>query len=71
MHAVGVGDIADDGSRVGIEDHNVRAARDINAPGFAVDREIIPTAVTAYFGRLSDVITGWPGAWGRARQHEQ
>ena len=59
MDAIGVGNVSDDSTRVGIDNHHVRAARDVNTPRFAIDSQIIPAAFAANLVSLGDVITGW------------
>ena len=45
MDAGRIGDVAFDGVGVGVHDHYVRAVRDVDAAGVAVDGEVVPAIV--------------------------
>ena len=61
MHAVRAGYVTHDRIGISINDHYVSTSRNIDAPGFAVDREIVPTAFATENGLLIYVIAGWAG----------
>jgi len=42
----GVGDVANDNVSVGIQNNNVRAARDVDAAGVAVHGQVVPASLT-------------------------
>src|SRR6266849_4459246 len=68
MDALGVGDVADDGVGVRIENHYVRAARDVDAASVTVHVDVIPAALATERDGLDDVIAGTSGSrCGRAR----
>ena len=56
MDAVGVGDVANDGVAVRIENHDVRAARDVDAAGVTVHVDVVPAALAADRDGFDDVI---------------
>src|SRR6267154_2831048 len=57
MDTLGVGDVADDGVGVRIENHRVSAARDVNTAGVAVYIDVVPTTLAADRDSLDNVIT--------------
>ena len=70
MNAVGIRNVSDYSTRVGIDNHHMRTPRDVNAPSFAIDSQIIPAALAANFVSFIDVITGRTGEHG-SRDREQ
>src|SRR6266481_9591905 len=69
MDALSVGDVADDGVGVRIENHRVSATRDVNTAGFAVYVEVVPTTLAADRDGFDDVIAARAGRRrGRARE---
>src|SRR5467141_877671 len=61
MDALGVGDVANNGVGVRIENDDVRAARDVDAAGVTINENVIPAAVAADRDGLDDVIAAGAG----------
>ena len=57
MNSISVGNVPEDNARVGIDYHDVRAARNVNAPPLTIDRQIIPATFAPQFDCLRDMIT--------------
>src|SRR5216684_3901871 len=64
VHALRVGNVAFDGVGVGVHDHGVRAVRDVDAAGVAVDVDIVPAFIAGDGNGLDDVIAGGAGPGG-------
>src|SRR5258708_35157410 len=61
VHALRVGNVAFDGVGVGVHDHGVRAVRDVDAAGGAVDVDIGPAVLAGDGNGRDDVIAGGAG----------
>ncbi len=69
VNPFGVRDVANDGVGVRIENHDVRAARDVNAAGVTIHVDVIPTALAADRDGFDDVIARTRRRrYGRARE---
>src|SRR6267142_1783507 len=58
VDALGVGNVADNGVGVRIENHSVSAPRDVNATSVTVHIDVIPTTIAAHGNSFDDVIAG-------------
>src|ERR1700740_2838024 len=58
VSALCVGDVADDGVAVCIENHRVSAAGDVDAASVAIHVDVVPTALATHGDGLADVIAG-------------
>ena len=69
MDALGVGDVANNGVGIRIENDDVRAARDVDAAGVTIHEDVVPAAVAADRDSLDDMIAAGAGRRsGRVRE---
>ena len=71
MHAVRAGNVADECRRIGVNDHYVCAARNINTPRLGIDGEIVPTPVATQHRFFGDVVARRSGRQGQTCQQHQ
>src|SRR5262249_43693709 len=74
VNALRIGDVADDGVAVGVEDNDMRAMRNIDAAGGAINRHVVPAFIAADGNRLDDAIcsgTRLRGSRGRGGESKE
>src|SRR6266849_662584 len=71
VNALRIGNVAFDGVSVGVHDHGVRAVRDVDAAGVAVDVDVVPAFIAGDRHGLDDVIAGGARLGGGARKNRR